>query len=341
MSDCTMLFALKSTIDATLLPLLRGARRVALIDFPNHANVGDSMIWLGQYEFLRSHGIEIVYVASPADYTEAGLRRCLGPHDAILIQGGGNLGDLWHPEQALRESVISQFHSHRVIQLPQSVMFQHAQNRERAREIFTSHPNLTLITRDTISQQKAGKELGCEAHLCPDMALYLPALSRLPETFDGVVWLGRTDKEGLPETDEIPRDSRILVCDWAYDAKMPSQRWLRRARGFDKRLSLNGRPIFARKAFYRLLAEKRLNRGIEIVSRGKVLITERLHGHILATLLGLPHVVLDNSYGKTRAFHEAWTKESRLTHFARSRQDAVSQALRLQNIQSQMAIRRG
>ena len=35
--------------------------------------------------------------------------------------------------------------------------------------------------------------------------------------------------------------------------------------------------------------------------------TDKLHGHLLAALLGIPHVVLDNSYGKVSGTLEAWT----------------------------------
>ena len=33
--------------------------------------------------------------------------------------------------------------------------------------------------------------------------------------------------------------------------------------------------------------------------------TDRLHGHIIADLLGIPHVVLDNEYGKIAAYLDA------------------------------------
>jgi exopolysaccharide biosynthesis predicted pyruvyltransferase EpsI len=35
-------------------------------------------------------------------------------------------------------------------------------------------------------------------------------------------------------------------------------------------------------------------------------VTDRLHGHILSDLLGIPHVVLDNEYGKIAAYLDAW-----------------------------------
>jgi exopolysaccharide biosynthesis predicted pyruvyltransferase EpsI len=41
----------------------------------------------------------------------------------------------------------------------------------------------------------------------------------------------------------------------------------------------------------------------------RAVVADRLHGHLLACLLGIPSVLLDNSYGKNRLFHEAWLQE--------------------------------
>ena len=43
--------------------------------------------------------------------------------------------------------------------------------------------------------------------------------------------------------------------------------------------------------------------------------SDRLHAHILCLLMGIPHVLLDNTYGKVRSFHETWTQASVLTVF--------------------------
>ena len=38
-------------------------------------------------------------------------------------------------------------------------------------------------------------------------------------------------------------------------------------------------------------------------------VTSRLHGHILACLLGVPHVLRDNSYGKNSRYFHAWSSD--------------------------------
>ena len=66
-----------------------------------------------------------------------------------------------------------------------------------------------------------------------------------------------------------------------------------------------------------------LSRGLDLLSAGRVVVTDRLHAHILCLLLGIPHVVLDNSYGKVHGFLDTWTKGSSLVHKAANPQEAA------------------
>jgi pyruvyl transferase EpsO len=58
------------------------------------------------------------------------------------------------------------------------------------------------------------------------------------------------------------------------------------------------------------MARARTIAGCWLLSRGRVLVTDRLHGHILAVLAGQPHVVFDTANGKLRAFYDTWTRRS-------------------------------
>jgi len=49
-------------------------------------------------------------------------------------------------------------------------------------------------------------------------------------------------------------------------------------------------------------------------------------GHILATLLGIPHVIIDNKIGKVTDYHSSWTASCDLVRVASSPADAISQA---------------
>lgn len=80
---------------------------------------------------------------------------------------------------------------------------------------------------------------------------------------------------------------------------------------------------------YKPLARQRLRRGLDILSAGNVVITDRLHGYILAMLLDIPSVILDNSYGKLTSFHSTWTTGLDSIQIAKSPDEALALATSL------------
>ncbi len=79
------------------------------------------------------------------------------------------------------------------------------------------------------------------------------------------------------------------------------------------------------------LANEWVDRGASLLKQGRVVVTDRLHGHILALLLGVPHVLLDNSTGKVRSTYDTWTSSSPNVAFAESSEDALAAATRFLN----------
>ncbi|MFM7908498.1 MAG: polysaccharide pyruvyl transferase family protein [Microcystis sp.] len=47
----------------------------------------------------------------------------------------------------------------------------------------------------------------------------------------------------------------------------------------------------------------------------RLVISTRLHGHILCLLLGIPNIFLSNSYYKNQSFYEAWTHDVPFSKF--------------------------
>ncbi len=69
-----------------------GEAPFALVDFPDHANVGDSAIWVGTTAYFSAHrGREPRYVASIDSFSEAALRASV-PEGPIFVHGGGGAG---------------------------------------------------------------------------------------------------------------------------------------------------------------------------------------------------------------------------------------------------------
>jgi pyruvyl transferase EpsO len=73
-------------------------------------------------------------------------------------------------------------------------------------------------------------------------------------------------------------------------------------------------------------ARNRVAAGVKLLGRGRAVATDRMHAHILSTLLGIPHVVVDNSYGKLRSFYETWAANLEFAQWADSPSDAIEAA---------------
>lgn len=309
-----LIAVLQRTIGEVLQPLLAPARSVAVLGFPNYANVGDSAIWLGTMACLRALGItRPCYVCEDTTYVRERLAERVGG-GVILLQGGGNLGDLWERHQIFREAVIDAFPDTPIVQLPQSIHFEGRAALARARAVFDRHPNLTLLVRDQQSLTIARNEFRAPSLLCPDMAFGLGWLERPVAVRRAVVWLARSDSESA-STSRAPAGAGVEPVDWLSE-RIPAlllARWLGRRGLLRVPLSWS----------YDWLARQRLQRGCRMLSRGRVVITDRLHGHILCTLLGIPHVLLDNTYGKIRSFHSTWTRDCELVRWCETGSDAM------------------
>jgi len=56
--------------------------------------------------------------------------------------------------------------------------------------------------------------------------------------------------------------------------------------------------------------------GFELLGSARFIITDRLHGHIMSTIIGTPHVLMDSMLGKNLAFHDTWTSHCECTRVA-------------------------
>lgn len=298
--------------------LVPAGTRCALIDAPLHSNIGDSAIWLGQRALLDSRGAEVRYACDLMSYDPRQLAACL-PDGPILLTGGGNLGDLWEASQLLRERVVRDFPDRRIIQLPQSLHFREQASLARARAVFDGHPDLTLLLRDRHSLRRARSVFDAPALLAPDLAFALPqsALTRGDACHD-VVWLAREDKESAGEArDGEDADADVFAFDWTREpddvAWRAAKEPLLRSRADALRRAGDDDPAGAAAgllAAYDGLARLQLERGCRLLTAGRAVITDRLHGHVLSLLLGLPHVAVADRYGKVRHYWETWTARS-------------------------------
>lgn len=294
---------------------------VAFIDFPYNANPGDSAIWAGTRSVLRHLGNPVVYTCETSSYDVVAMRSALGADGVILLEGGGNFGDLWPEHQTLRENILADFPHHKIVQLPQSIGFRDPTNIALVAAAMTGHPSFVMMCRDQRSRHFAQERLGLDAELVPDAAFGLGVLARRSEPQRQLLILARTDHESAHHLQTLELDGADVV-DWQKGAVrrvvhrgckvLPRLARGRQQEGTSGRLLTRGRELS-----YALMVRNNLASAQEQLSRYDAVVTDRLHAHVLCLLLGIPHVVLDNSYGKVVGLHTAWTAESGTTHVAR------------------------
>jgi exopolysaccharide biosynthesis predicted pyruvyltransferase EpsI len=301
---------------------------VALLDFPTHFNVGDAAIWLGELHALREGGWEIAYACSHDEYDPDRVRERIGPHGTVLLHGGGNFGDLYPAHQELRLRVLSDLPDHRVVQLPQTLRFRTEEAIERAAESIAAHPDFVLLARDRDSERLAIERLRCHAAVCPDSAFALGPLERPRPPVTPVLALARRDIEsGLAGPPAATRG--VEVADWSRPEPLAarvlravSTRAGRRVAGHPRAFRVVA-PLTWRA--YERVARTLLRSGVARISRAEAVVTDRLHGHILCLLLGIPHVLIRDRFGKLDSFQSTWRTNAPI-YDPGSLEDAVDRA---------------
>ena len=312
-----------STLDAVL-----PSGKLALVDFPDHSNVGDSAIWLGELAHLRAQGRLPAYYSAIADFDDAACRAAIGG-GPILIHGGGNMGTLWPKHEAFRLHLLRAHRGRPIVQMPQSIHYADIAAAAEMADAIRAHGAFTLLVRDSRSLAFAHEHFDCPAHLCPDAALMLGRQRRESPTAP-VFALLRTDHErAAGATDPLPPG--VIADDW-LEEDAAQKRYLRLSLKLDRLLIRD--PMAQRAARQRRLAEWRVQRGLTMLSTGERVVTDRLHAHILSLLLDIPHVLLDNSYGKVAGFADQWTGDYDGLVRAATRTDAFEAALSRAHVQA-------
>jgi pyruvyl transferase EpsO len=328
---------LQETIDATLKPLIPRGSTVAHVAYPDHWNAGDPAIWLGEKAALERLGAQVAYECKWQEYNRDVMAERIG-EGLILIAGGGNLGDLWPNHQLFRERILKDFPNNRIVQFPQGICFEDERNLDRFREFSERHGQYHLLLRDQQSMGFAAQHLDVPVTLCPDMAFSLGKLTRPASPVHDIVWLARTDKESLGRG-AYPAHDGIEVSDWlnltAEDepdraaVKQLSDRCQQLYRQLESGAADDSAVVRQRSELNEEIAWIRVRRGLRMLSAGRVVMTDRLHGHILSLSMGIPHVVMDNSYGKISSTWNTWTKSCQCGVWADSVEYALAAANRL------------
>jgi pyruvyl transferase EpsO len=286
---------------------LIGDKSFVYVDMPVYGNIGDLLIMAGTLSYFKKNNLTPRIIAPIFAFDIDWIR----PNEVVVFQGGGNFGDLYSGMQELREKVAKEKPDNRVIILPQTIHFSSPEAMAKSIAIFRSHSDIHLCVRDEQSYLLA-QQFTNQSYLAPDMAHHLYPLNGNQVPSKKTLLLSRTDGEKAAK--QIENMQFDTMTDWPELVG-------KREKNF--RLFYLGMRVFFRvglgvlgnKLFSKLwpkYANTLIKDAIKLFARHEYIVTDRLHGHILACLMSKPHTVLDNSYGKNSGYCKVWTARSDL-----------------------------
>ncbi|KAL8603900.1 hypothetical protein ACOMHN_005120 [Nucella lapillus] len=307
-----------SRVHVNLLSNLIGGKKYAiLIGAASFENKGDPAITIGELKILEQLNLKLVYYINEENCTDYYFRKAVVlasayPADnlVILMQGGGNIIG-YEAVNRCRMKAFLTFPDQQTILLSQSVFMRGSATWvNKMVQVYCCKPRLTIFLRDRLSFYIASRFFtnGTRLILAPDMAFGIGSVSRFSPPFYDVLWLKRIDNERLRycSLPPFPSGVSVHVADWWYS-------------NWDTPKGTNTLET----------AHNALQSGLMFLQRGRVVITERLHGHILSTLLDIPHVILDNKDKKLSSYHNTWTRGLSNVRLAHTAEEAVEMSVSL------------
>lgn len=271
--------------------LHHGVRDVVFTDFPDHPNVGDSAIALGQFEFWAERGVDVRKV-----YSAQSLRRKVyNSAIPVLIHGGGNFGGLYPGSSRHRYSLAERLAAETLlIQAPQSVHFV-ASDRSRFQTSMAKRPLTRIAVRDRRSYRELESDVE-ELLLVPDSVHILAEISA-PDPIKRIAVLARTDSESGGTT-------HPEASDWP--AQAPFAELSERVRWIADKVPALKPLIPEEPDWWHARARRRFQFGIAALSVGEVVVTDRLHAMLLALQMGRPVIAIDNNNQKLTNYADTW-----------------------------------
>lgn len=269
-------------------------KRIYFLMTPNYGNIGDQAIACASMQFLEDNYKEYQIIEIPINLTCRYLytvKSYINHNDIVFLQGGGNMGNLYRDIDNIRNFVLKILKQNRIISFPITACFSDDIRGKyalwRNKRIYKKCKNLTLIAREEISYEfLVNKFSHCKIMLCPDMVFYL----------------------SLCKSEDIPRNNILICLRQDFESNLGERRnqickeifsHFTEAYLFDTTVDRN---ITNER---RLMEVESLLRELTLA---KVIVTDRMHGMILAAITGTPCIVFEDKNHKIRGSYE-WVRE--------------------------------
>lgn len=193
--------------------------------------------------------------------------------DIILFQSGYTTQDLGGVHDLMHRLVINALPDAHILMMPQTIFFQHEENKQRSASIYNKAHKMLFLARDKVSYDMA-KEMvpDVNVRLFPDIVTSLIGKYKFNNNRCGISLCRRNDGEKYYSEEEL----FSLV------------------KRFEQTTSVTINDTTVKVSFKELRSnpQKYIEKQIEYFSKFEVVVTDRYHGTIFALAAGTPVVII-------------------------------------------------
>ena len=260
-------------------------KKIILMGFPNHRNLGDQAIALAEEIFIRKNFPEYDFYSVPEGIMLKcvdKVRKACTDEDILVLHGGGNFGNQYMYIEESRRKILELFPNNPIILMPQSIYFS---NDEEGKEelnktikVYNKHKNFTIVAREQISYDKIKENFTADVLQTPDIVMSLNK-QRFDEKRNGIMYILRHDVEVV--LDDTDRNDLINVGKKLFDDVIVTDMM------FPKQIKDHERKEI-------------LDTFMANIGKRQVVVTDRLHGMIFCAITGTPCIVFSNYNHKVK-----------------------------------------
>ncbi len=304
--------------------------RAALIGAPQGQNCGQCANWLGALKLLSENSAELVLAPRVEAVRQEDLRQRIG-NGSLFFSGALTAA----PPAARHYAAIVASYPNKIVFLPEHIGTGWKPPPDIATAV-SMHSDIVILARDPAAKRHIEQAFSNRSvELVPPLSFVLgPQEPKARPQYD-TVWVARTGRRDSSvesaarlssqsaEKLELPdfpdgigidvvvrqRPPTVVLTDWSSLV----------FRNQEARIASDSIPPEVRAQAY-------TDRGLYIMSLGRIAITDRAGAHIFCLLLRVPHVFVEDSSGANRALFETWSGRSEFCRFAETPAKAWSQA---------------
>ena len=287
-------------------------KKVFVVGSPEYENLGDSAITIAEMLFLEKCGYKKSQIKeiTQSDFYKyiKHLGFLFNSHTIICGVGGGNMGNQWPAEELFRYDMMNFFTKQSIVIFPQTIFFTPDDAGEKAKNdsiVYYNDERITLVSREQESYRimkslypKANVIMTPDIVLSSDMSDY----GVTPNSRNGVLLVFRNDVE------KSLSDSSINLIKEYLD----SDNYCFRSTDM-----YSDKPVTKDNRF------EQVRKKMQEFADSELVITDRLHGMVFATITNTPCIVFGNYNHKVSGTYE-WLKDLGYIHFVYTTDEAIS-----------------